>query len=579
MKLKEWHKILLLIIIIFIVVGFIFSRLFRSISVNVPQAAANSILELTISGEIPERSLEDPILEALGDSRRLSLQDILGILRKARRDEHISGILLRTGLADMGWAKTDEIRQALKELRSSGKPVYAYLEFAGTREYYLASAADSIFGPASGVLFINGFLSQPVFLKEMLDKIGVEADFVAHGEFKNAPDVFTRKQMSDAQREVINAILDDFYGRVVDTLAAARKISADSIRHFIDQGFFSIGRGYKHHLIDSLVYLADMKKNLRNRFGEDLQFLSAEGYLESSQRQIGLPAHQTFAVIFGVGTIVVGGKNQFGQDGLITSEGMAASIREAAEDDDIKAIILRIDSPGGSGTASDIIWREVVEARKKKPVIASVSDLAASGGYYIIMAADSIIAQSNSIVGSIGVFAGKFAWNGLYNKIGLNKQKILRGKNADIFSETQKFTPEQRQLLRNFIMEFYQEFVSKAAEGRHLTYEEIDRVARGRVWTGKQAIDIGLVDRLGDFDAAVRMARRMTGIPEEQPVRLRVYPRLKSYWQRLLQRSLSAQSAAALPELFRLPAGFRSTVNALPYLQAGEPLFLCMYQF
>jgi len=256
---------------------------------------------------------------------------------------------------------------------------------------------------------------------------------------------------------------------------------------------------------------------------------------------------------------------------------MANSIRKAADNDDVKAIILRIDSPGGSSSASDIIWREVVEAKKKKPVIASVSDVAASGGYYISMAADTIVAHPGSIVGSIGVFAGKFAWNKLYDKIGLNKEKIMRGRNADLFSETQKFTPEQREILNKFIMDFYDEFITKAAEGRKTTPEEIHKIGQGRVWTGEQGLEIGLVDVLGDFHTAVRIAKEKSGIPVDEPVKLVLYPKLKTYFERLLKGNFSISVLDILPELRGVPTGLRNTIIALPYFQAGEPLYLWLY--
>lgn len=579
MKLKEWHKIALLILASFLFAYFLLRLILQGVSEGPPSIAANSYLELILAGDIQERTADDPFLDAVEQSAVTSLQTILQAIRKAKVDDDIKGIVLRPFASGMGWAKAQEIRDALLDFKTSNKPVYAYLEAAGNKEYYLASAADSIIGLSTGFLFINGFSSEPIFLKETLAKVGIEADFVAYGKYKNAPDMFTRKDMSDAQREVTNSILDQFYEDFVTTLAISRNLDDSAIREHIDRGFFTLEKAYEHNLIDTLMYYNEFKDHLRNRGDEKAHFTSLKNYKNVPYPKTGSISNETIAVVYGVGTIITGGESQFGQDGLITSEGMANSIRSAAEDKSIKAIILRIDSPGGSGSASDVIWREVVEARKKKPVVVSVSDVAASGGYYISMAADTIVAHPNSIVGSIGVFAGKFAWNKLYDKIGLNKEKISRGRNAGLFSETQKFTPEQREMLQEFIMDFYQDFVNKVADGRNMTPEAADNIAQGRVWTGEQGLEIGLVDVLGDFYTSVQIAKKMAGIPEDELVRLRVYPRLKTFLERLFGSGFGVNTWDFLPDYKEIPPMFRNIIQAMPYFQAGEPLYLYMYSF
>jgi protease-4 len=291
-------------------------------------------------------------------------------------------------------------------------------------------------------------------------------------------------------------------------------------------------------------------------------------------------ATQKIAVVYGVGTIVSGGEDQFGENGLITSEGMANSIRRVADDNSIKAIILRIDSPGGSGTASDIIWKEAVKAADKKPLIVSISDVAASGGYYISMAADSIVAHPSSIVGSIGVFFMKGILAKLYDKIGANVEEIKRGKNADMFSELQRLTPDQRELVQQFIFDFYEDFVSKAAEGRHMSYDEIDNIAQGRVWTGKQGLEIGLVDKIGDYYTAINMAKKMAGIPVEDYVRLVVYPKQKTLLERLFSGSIMAKASDPIKQIDgfkQMPLLFKNIIAALPYFRPGEPLFLSTF--
>ncbi len=574
MRLKEWHKITFIVILTLIVGGIFYSVLFRSIGEETITIKKNSILDIVIAGEVPERTVPNPVLEIFGTAPSISVQDLLFNIRKATRDKRITAILLRPVSLLMGWGKLDEIRNALLAFKRSGKQIYVYTELAGDKEYYLASVADTIVSISSGIFVINGFYSEPVFLKNTLRKIGIEADFVAYGKYKNAPDIFTREHMSDAQREVLNALLDGYYRRYVDTLSTTRKIDRATVQKLIDRGLLSGEEALKAQLIDSLMYLNELKEHLKQGGHGERKLIPFSRYRKVKPASLGLTAKKSFALIYGVGTIVSGSENQFDEGELITSEGMANSIRKAAENKNIKAIILRIDSPGGSGIASDVIWREVVAAREKKPVIVSVSDMAASGGYYISMAADSIVAHPASIVGSIGVFAGKFSFGGLYQKIGMNTEQLTRGKNANFFSTTRKFTPEQRKLLQQHIMTFYNDFITKAAEGRHKTPQEVDKIAQGRVWSGEEGLKIGLVDQLGDFNTAVKIAKKMANIPEDELVRLVVYPRLRSFWERILSGKIATWQPKLHAELQQLSPIFRNIVNAIPHFKTGEPLFL-----
>lgn len=573
---KEWHKILLLLLLCFLVAGVFYMSLFSGISESNPPLSRDSFLELTISGQVEERSVDDPFAESFGSAQPLALQDMLQALRKAKIDDKVKGILLRPAALSMGWGKIDELRNAVLDFKESGKPVYAYIEAVANKDYYLATAADTIAGIRTGFMFVNGFLSQPGFLKDMFAKVGVEADFVAHGKYKNAPDGYTRDSMSEAQREVIDSILDEFYGKFVSTLAEARNLDEGKIKSLIDTGFFSVDEALTEGLVDTALYYEEVKELLKEKHGKRLKFASLNRYKRVPNSGLDINPDDKIAVVYGVGTIVIGGVKQFA-DGLITSEGMAKSIREAADDDDIKAIILRIDSPGGSGTASDVIWREVVKAKEKKPVVVSVSDLAASGGYYISMAADSIIASPGSIVGSIGVFAGKFSMEGTYDKIGMNIETIQRGRNADIFSSTSKFSPEQRKIIRGFVMDFYDDFITKVAEGRGMSVEDVDKIAQGRVWTGQQGLEIGLVDKLGDFSDAVATAKRMAKLPVDEPVELKTFPRLETSLERIFNSGVSIEASDMLPEWMKLTPAFENTLKALPHFRSGEPLFLSPY--
>jgi protease-4 len=573
MKLKEWHKLTLLVVGIFLIVFIFMFLVFGSIPDEAPPLARDSFLVLNISGEIPERVPEDALAEVFG-APSLSVQSLQHVIRKAKIDNKIKGIIIRPGISGMGWAKTEEIKSALEDFKTTGKPVYAYIEAVLNRDYYLACVADSIFGLRTGIALINGFHSTPFFLKGTFDKLGIEFEAVAHGKYKNAPDQFTRENMSEAQREVINSLLDDYFDSFISHISSNRNIPKPEIRELIDQGFFNLEEAKKHNLIDSLIYYNDFKELLKERHGRQLRFVSMKRYRKIPMSELGVKAEETFAVIYGVGTIVVGSEGAFGQDDLITSEGMANSIKRAADNQLIKAIILRIDSPGGSGIASDIIWKEVERAREKKPVVVSMSDVAASGGYYIAMAADSIVAHPLSIIGSIGVFSMKPITEKLNDKIGLSVEELKRGKNADIFSSLHRFTPEQRKIIRKFTMDFYEDFVSKVAEGRKMTYEEADKVAQGRVWSGSQGLENGLIDKLGDFKTAVNIAKKMVGIPVDEYVILAIYPRQKTLLEKILSEGLQAKLIDPISQIPEIHPVFRSLIKAVPHFRVGEPLFL-----
>lgn len=575
MKLSEGQRVTILVVAVFALVGLIFfwfvSSLFQE---KAPPLSRNAVLTIALNGNIPERVPRDPLAEALGE-KKMSVQDLFQVLRKAEKDRHVRALILRPQFPIVGLGKLQEIRQAILRFKASGKPVFAYLENAGKWDYYLASAADTVVGVGSGFMLLNGLLSQAIFLKGTLQSLGIEADFVAYGKYKNAPDMFTRDRMSPAQREVTNSLLDDIYPHFLQTIAHSRHLPLPRVRQLVDTGFFDFQKARTVGLIDTVMDYHQLTEYLKMRLPGKPRVVSFWRYRDIPMSKLGFKARHKLAVVFGVGSIVVGSADAFGQDGLITSEGMARAVRQAADNKQIKAIVLRVDSPGGSGTASDIIWQAVREARKKKPVVVSVGDVAASGGYYISMGADSIVAPAGSIVGSIGVFAGKFALGGLYKKIKMTKEELKRGRNADLFSDLKKFNPEQRRLMKQFIMDFYRQFVQKAAASRGMSYQQVDRIAQGRVWTGRQGLHIGLVDRLGDFYQAVQLAKRMSGIPEEETVQLVFYPRQKTLLEQLIPLATQGEMSHTASQLLNgFPESFRTVISAIPHLKNGEPLFL-----
>jgi len=565
---KSWMKITLLVLAILISVGVFYYLLLSSFMESAPPISRDSYLELNIYGEIPERSYSDPF-SRLFTSEPPSMEGLLDCINKAAIDPKIKGIVLRPLGSSIGWGKIEEIRDALFQFQETGKPVYVYLEMAGNRDYYLSLTGDMIFGSPTGMLMINGLLGGSYFIKGTFDKIGVEADFIAHGKYKNAPDIFTRSDMSPAQREVINSILDDYFGRYVKSIGEERDLDQETVRKLINRGMYTISDAVEKGLADTVMYFNEFKDYLKKMNGRSPRFVSYGRYKKIPMSKLGIKAHKTIAIIYCSGTIVSGVGDDMSDDGMIISDGMANTIREVANDNNIKGIVLRVDSPGGSGIASDIIWQEVFEARKKKPVIVSVSDMAASGGYYISVSADSIVCEPSSIIGSIGVFAGKFSLKDLYKKLGINKVEIPRGENSDIFSEYDKFSDEQRTLIKQGIDEFYQIFVDKVAEGRVMTDEEVDAIGQGRVWTGDQAVKNGLVDKIGGIKTAINMVKKMCGIPEGQAVYVRRLPRQKSLLDRLLSDGLSVKNSSLLNFL---PSNQRSYFQGYLYFKNYEPL-------
>ena len=565
---KSWMKITLLVLAILISVGVFYYLLLSSFMESAPPISRDSYLELNIYGEIPERSYSDPF-SRIFTSEPPSMEGLLDCINKAAIDPKIKGIVLRPLGSSIGWGKIEELRDALFQFQETGKPVYVYLEMAGNRDYYLSLTGDMIFGSPTGMLMINGLLGGSYFIKGTFDKIGVEADFIAHGKYKNAPDIFTRSDMSPAQREVINSILDDYFGRYVKSIGEERDLDQETVRKLINRGMYTISDAVEKGLADTVMYFNEFKDYLKKMNGRSPRFVSYGRYKKIPMSKLGVKAHKTIAIIYCSGTIVSGVGDDMSDDGMIISDGMANTIREVANDNNIKGIVLRVDSPGGSGIASDIIWQEVFEARKKKPVIVSVSDMAASGGYYISVSADSIVCEPSSIIGSIGVFAGKFSLKDLYKKLGINKVEIPRGENSDIFSEYDKFSDEQRTLIKQGIDEFYRIFVDKVAEGRVMTDEEVDAIGQGRVWTGDQAVKNGLVDKIGGIKTAINMVKKMCGIPEGQAVYVRRLPRQKSLLDRLLSDGLSVKNSSLLNFL---PLNQRSYFQGYLYFKSYEPL-------
>ena len=551
-----------------------------------PAVPSTATLVLRPGGEIQE-VVPDDVFGLLSGRSTSTVRGFVEGLAKAKRDPRIRTVLLMpSSLSLPYWGKVQELRDAIVDFKKSKKQVIAFLEYGGDREYYLASAADKVYLLPTSSLDLTGVASYEVFLRGALDKVGAIPDFIHVGEYKTAVNQYTEKGYTPAHREMSESLNRDMYEQLVRGIAESRKKTEPDVRALIDQGPFTPEDALRHGFVDELAYedqLDDRVPELRSG-SREVRRIEGSDYQRIRAQSLGFRPRSRIAVIYAVGTIVSGRSGFDPINGAVVgSETLVEQIRDVRDDDSVKAIILRVDSPGGSSVASDVVWRELMITRDQKPsrpLIASMSDLAASGGYYISMPAQVIVAQPATLTGSIGVFYGKFALGGTLNKVGLTTGTVKNGANADIYSPFETFSAGQRARLQDQIQGFYENFVEKAAESRKTTPEKIDDVAQGRVWTGRQAREKGLVDELGGLDAAVRIAKERARIPAGEDVELVAYPRRRSFYEVLSEQF---GGGANIWTAFAVNAEQRAVVNALTaparLFRRGEPLALMPFTF
>jgi protease-4 len=526
------------------VMAFLYSEFRRP-----PEVPAGSYLEIDLSGPFPELSAPDFLTGFLLGGRALSVHDVWESLRKAKVDDRIRCVLLRIGYLECDWAKISEVRDAVLSFRQSGKKVFAYIEEApeADKEYYLATACDRIILHPLGWLGINGVGGWVPFFKEGLDKLGVEAEFEHVEEYKTAYNMFMEKGFTEAHKEMMEAIYQDIFSEYVRAVAEARKKSEAEVRAIIDKGLYQGEQALQAGLVDNLLYEDELAAILREG-GRTLKRARFSEYVRISPSSLGLETGRKVALLYAMGPIIGGD----GTYDMIGGRTLSQAIRGAKEDRSIAAIVLRVDSPGGSAVASDVIWREAFLAKKEKPLVVSMSDLAGSGGYWISMAGHRVFAQPQTLTGSIGVIGGKFSLSGLFKKLGITAERIAYGQRADLFTTFRPYSPEERKLLKEQILWTYDKFISKAAEGRNLTREEVDGIGRGRVWTGRQAREIRLVDELGGLDKALAAAKSLAGIPADEEVRLVVWPQRVSLLGTIFGRPRVKTDVFGSPDLGRM---------------------------
>ena len=522
---------------IFCVVGFIvllgIIGAVASSGDEAPVVKENSVLYIPLSGMLVEQVIENPMEELLGEGiSQISIRDAIQAIEAAKTNDNIKGIYIESKYLMASYASLQEIRDAIISFKESGKFVYAYGEYMSESDYYLASVADSIYLNPEGSLEFNGMAANLMFYKGLFDKLDIEPIVFRVGQYKSFVEPYTRKDMSDENREQYTELLNSIYDFYLKNVADARGLDVLELERISDGMLIQFAEdAEKFGLVNRVVYEDVVKDLIKDKVGvsesKDINFLSLSDYIKTTTSGISIKKDK-IAVIVANGEIVPSA----GEDEGIGGEQFARLIRNAREDKNVKAIVLRINSPGGSLLGSDLIWREVKLTNGVKPIIASMGGVAASGGYYIAMAADTIIAQPNTITGSIGIFSILFnVENFLDNKLGLTHDVVGTGDHSDFITVTREYTPYEMAFMQGSVEEGYRTFTSKVAEGRGMDVEDVLAIAGGRVWTGLQAKENGLVDVLGDYNDAIEIAAKAAGIEEYS---LKVYPVQKPFFEKLM---------------------------------------------
>jgi protease-4 len=541
-----------------------------------PSVPKRAILEVDLERGIPEMAPDDPFA-VFGGERPMTLRDVVDALEKAGDDPNVVGLVARLGAAPIGVAEIQEIRDAVTAFRAKGKFAAAYSEtfgeFApGNGAYYLATAFEEIWLQPSGDLGLNGLVAESAFVRGALDKLGVTPEFGQRHEFKNAMNTFTEKTFTDAHREATKTLVESLYGQMVKGIAEGRKMTEAEVRTLVDRGPFLGPEALEARLVDGLAYRDEVHAKLKEKGGAGAKLFGLQAYLKKEGRPHA-KGKRTIALVYGVGGVARGksSTNPLTGGQTMGSETVAKAIRTAVADDDVAAILFRVSSPGGSAVASDTIWREVVLAKKAgKPVIVSMGDVAASGGYWVSMHADRIVAQPGTITGSIGVLAGKMVTPAMWEKVGLTFDQVEVGANANMWNASRSFSPAEWARFNAWLDRIYDDFTSRVAEGRNLPKERVLEIAKGRVWTGEDAKAIGLVDELGGFATALKLAKEVAKIPAGEKVRVAVFPKEKSPLEALAEKlSGEGEEESSFTALVRLLEPIRPALRQIEAERQG----------
>jgi protease-4 len=521
---------------------------------------------MSLNGRVAEEDW--PSFEArVWEGDVIVFRDLLEALDRAAEDDRIAGVSLEVQWPGMSFAKIQELRAKLREFTASGKFCTAYLEAGTNINYYLASACPEVYLTPTSGLGVRALMGHTTFLRGTLDKLDVQPNFERIGEYKNAPNIYTERRFTPEHREVVTSLLTIWQEQLVADVAESRELEAARVEELIRSGPYLSQEAVDNQLIDGLLYPDEYRDLLKQKAGaSELKTLSIDNYLERSASRSG----PEIAIVHATGSIVPGPSGYHPSIGrFMGSKTVSEALRAARKDDSIKAIVLRVDSPGGVHFASEIIRREVALATEKKPVVVSMSDVAASGGYYIAMAANKIVADPGTVTGSIGIYAGKMNVSGLYAKLGMSKDYVALAPNATLFYPFENFTPEQRRTMQRFLRDGYDAFIKGVSEGRGMTVEEADRLGRGRVWLGSQAKENGLVDELGGLERAVAIAKGLADIPVNEKVSYRIFPQEKTAFEQFSEWLQMRSSAFPPPRDWfdpsRLPLWREPVLMRMPF--------------
>ncbi len=512
----------------------------------------SSILRLDLDAPVIEIEKETPFIVSLlgeGAPRPIGLAQLRQTIEHAKGDDNIKGIYLNVSFPQTGYTVIEEIRQALLDFRTSGKWVVAYSEYMSEAAYYLVSAADKIYLNPEGELEFNGLTAEVSFFKRLFDKLEIKPEVFRVGEFKSAVEPFLLEKMSPENRLQLTEMINSIYGHVLNSVSEARKIPREKLEEIADKMLVRNAKlALEYKLVDSLLYVDQVEEQLKKRVGiesdKKLEFIKYQKYKRSFSTY--KSSKNEVAVLVAEGTILPG-KSERGSN-IIGSESFIKDLKKIRDDEEVKAVVIRINSPGGSFQASDAMWREIKLTAQSKPVIASMSDYAASGGYYLAMACDTIVAQPHTITGSIGVFSVLFDASGLLNnKIGITSEEIRTGEVGDMFTMTRPLTAQERNIWQTRTEEIYETFTGKTAEGRDVPVDSIKKVASGRVWTGDQARQRKLVDVVGDFQEAINIAVKSASLTDDYKVRY--YPQYSpSFVEQLISQMEDEEKSEAMKE-------------------------------
>jgi protease IV len=575
-------------LLLWIVMGLIFFSIVASIASFAKKTTvvidSNSVLTLKLDKPIPDRTSENPFdsfdFGSMTSNKTEGVDNLLKIIKRAADDSKIKGIFLDLTDIPSGIATIEEIRNALIDFKKSNKFIYAYSEEYSQRAYYIASIADKIYLNPQGAVTFKGLAAEMMFFKGTLEKLDVQVQVIRHGKFKSAIEPFILDKASDANREQYQKLLDVIWKQMLDGISKERKISNAELMQIADSlKIQNAEDALKYKLVDKLVYRDELLDEIKAKTGidkkDEISFVSPSKYLRSKEGKTNISfGKKKIAVIYAIGDIVSGE----GSDKVIGSERISKAIREARSDSSVRAIVLRINSPGGSALASDVIWREVILAKKVKPVVVSMGDLAASGGYYIACGATKIYAEPNTLTGSIGVFGlipnlGNF----FKNKLGITVDAIKTNKYSDYITTTRAMQPYETKVLTNEIENIYQVFIGHVAEGRNMTKAQVDSIGQGRVWSGIDGKRLGLVDELGGIDMAIKEAAKLAGLEQYKIVN---YPKVKDTFTQIIEQLKGDETSVKIKEALGenyVYYEYLQNIKSQKGIQARMPVDLVIY--